>query len=179
MKAAPWVIACAAVITLAAVLSLRDGGSEAEDRALAAEAALLVLRPLADSLRVEAMKRDTVVQRTVDSVRVVVTRERVVQVTAVDTIRAHVDSIGAVALDSLIASEAREDVAQEALQAETYAWGSAWRETALAAQAGWDQERIRGDAWEAVARSQNRQKWYERVGFGLTVGCILVCPRPS
>ncbi len=174
MKAAPWVIACAAVITLAAVLSLRDGGSEAEDRALAAEAALLVLRPLADSLRVEAMKRDTVVQRTVDSVRVVVTRERVVQVEVVDTLRALLDSTETVYLDSLVASEAREDVAQDLLLAETLAWGTAWRETALAAQAGWDQERIRGDSWERAYKSQRTRTWVERGAVGAAVAGVLL-----
>ena len=168
----PWILLAALVLIWAASRSM---GSEAADRARAAEAAVAVLRPLADSLRIEAERRDTVLVAVTDTVRVTVTRERVVQIRVVDSVAAHVDSVGAIYLDSLVASEAAEDVAQGLLQAETLAWGTVWREMALTAQAGWDQERVRGDAWEAAARAQGRRTWVERGAVAVVaVGVLLL-----
>ena len=175
-SALPWILLGALVLIWAASRSM--GGravAEALDRAAAAEAAVATLRPLADSLRIEAERLDTVLVAVTDTVRVTVTRERVVQVAVVDSLRARLDSTETALLDSLVASEAREDIAQDLLLAETLAWGTAWRETALAAQAGWDQERIRGDAWRAAARSSQRSRWGERVAFVLTVACVAKC----
>lgn len=161
MKIAGWV--AAVLLVLAWLASERLGPSAgAAERARVAGARADSLAVVADSLRAVAEARDTVLVAVTDTVRVVVERERIVQVASVDTIRAHVDSVGAVALDSLLASEVREDVAQDRLQAETLAWGQSWKAVAEVTQAGWDQERIRGDAWEAVARSQRRRAWYER-----------------
>ena len=172
MKYVPWVLV--GLLLLWAVIRGQDT-DQAVDRALAAEAAVATLRPLADSLRLEAERRDTLILTITDSVRVVVTRERIVQVASVDTIRAHTDSVGSVALDSLLASEDREDVAQTLLQVETLAWGQSWKDIAEVNQAGWDQERIRGDAWEAAYRGQKRQGWLERGAFVVSVGCLLFC----
>lgn len=171
MKYVPWVLV--GLLLLWAVIRGQDT-DQAVDRALAAEAAVATLRPLADSLRLEAERRDTLILTITDSVRVVVTRERIVQVASVDTIRAHTDSVGSVALDSLLASEAREDVAQDRLQAETLAWGGSWKALAEVNQAGWTQERIRGDLWEAAARSQRRRAWYERGAALLAIGVLVL-----
>lgn len=172
MRALPWVIVAALVAW--AVIQGR-GFSEAVDRALAAEAAVATLRPLADSLRAEAERKDTVLVAVLDSVRVVVERERVVQVVVVDTIRQHVDSVGAAALDVLLASHAAEVAASEEATRQALLWGQDWKDVAEVNLAGWNAERARGDAWEAAARAQDRRAWYERgVVAAATVGVLLL-----
>ena len=172
MKAVlPWL---AVVGLLAYVAWGARGASEAVERAEQAEAVADSLGAVSDSLRAVAEVRDTVLVAVTDTVRVVVERERIVQIASVDTIRAHVDSVGSVALDSLLASEAREDVAQDRLQAETLAWGGSWKALAEVNQAGWTQERIRGDLWEAAARSQRRRAWYERGAALLAIGVLVL-----
>lgn len=172
MKAAPWIVS--GVLAVLLVLARCSGAPENVDLAERAEELLDSIRPVADSLRLEAERRDTVLQVVTDTVRVVVTRERVVQVRVVDSVAAHVDSVGLVYLDSLVASEAAEDVAQDLLLAEALARGEAWREAALAAQAGWDQERIRGDAWREAYESQRTRTWVERGAVGLAVTAVLI-----
>ena len=167
----PWVLL--AGVLAWAILSGRDAGRSAEI-AEAAEARADSLAVVSDSLRAVAEARDTVLVAVTDTVRVIVERERIVQIASVDTIRAHVDSVGSVALDSLLASEAREDVAQDRLQAETLAWGGSWKALAEVNQAGWTQERIRGDLWEAAARSQRRRAWYERGAALLAIGVLVL-----
>jgi len=167
----PWLIAAALLFW---ALIQGRGTSGLEDRAIAAEAAVATLRPLADSLRAEAVRRDTVLVAVTDTVRVTVTQERVVQVALVDTLRATLDSTELPLLDSLVASEEREDVAQDRLQAETLLWGQSWQRSAEANLAGWNAERARGDAWEAVARARKRQAWYERLAVAVVVTGVLV-----
>ncbi len=173
MKAVPWFLVAAGLVGWAVAREMK--GSAAVDRALAAEAAVATLRPLADSLRAEAERRDTLLVHVTDTIRVVVTRERVVQVAVVDTLRATLDSAQTALLDTLVASHATEVAALERLAQERLLWGQGWKDAAEAAQAGWDAERARADAWEAAARSGDRQKWKERVAFVLTAGCIAFC----
>ena len=171
-SAAPWVLlVCVAVGWW---LTQGDAGESARI-AKAAEARADSLGVVSDSLKALAVRQDTVIVTVLDSVRVVVTRERVVQVASVDTIRAHVDSVGAVALDSLLASEAREDVAQDRLQAETLAWGTSWQTAYTALEARYDATEAARAAWEGIAQSQRTRSWVERAGFVVAVVCVLKC----
>lgn len=170
--ALPWILLSATIVVWAAWCSAPNADAT---RAQEAEDSIAVLEPLVDSLLVEAEKRDTVLVTVTDTVRQVVTRERVVQVAVVDTLYATLDPAETVLLDSLLASEEREDVAQELLRAETLAWGTAWKEAAEALQLENEQLRLRGDAWERAYRSSQTSRWVERVGFVLTVACVAKC----
>ena len=170
----------AAALALWSGLQFRDR-SRLEDRALAAEAAVATLRPLADSLRVEAERRDTVLAVVTDTVQVVVTRERVVQVAVVDSLRVRLDSAETVLLDSLVASHAEEVAALERLAQERLLWGQGWRDAydGLAAELGATREAL--DAYRELSRPSLLDRIagaMPEVGVGVlvTIGVLLLAP---
>jgi hypothetical protein len=149
--------------------------SEAVDRALAAEAAVATLRPLADSLRREAERRDTVLVTVLDSIEVVVERVRVVQVEAVDSLRARLDSAEVVFLNELVAAHAVEVAALEESARQALLWGQGWRDAADAMTASRDAEIALGAAWEASYRAQARRGRLERgVLAAVVLGVLLL-----
>jgi len=171
VKAVPWGLLAAAVLIAAGMFS---GRNEAVDRAQMYEAAVATLRPLADSLRLEAERRDTVLVAVTDTVRVVVTRERIVQVEVVDTLRATLDSTQAVLLDSLLDSHAEEVAALERLAEQNLLWGQGWKDAYDALVPVSEAYRLRGDAWEAAARAQGRRAWYERGAVAVVTAGVLL-----
>lgn len=172
----------ALVLTLALVsgLQFRDR-SELQERALAAEAAIATLRPLADSLRTEALTKDTVLLAVTDTVRVVVTRERIVQVAVVDSLRVRLDSAETVLLDSLVASHAEEVAALELLAQERLLWGQGWKDAHDALLPVLEATEAARAAWEQAANPSLLDRLagaVPEVGIGVlvTVGVLLLAP---
>lgn len=172
MNRAGWIVA----LVLAGVLLVGQCGEPAEvARAEAAEDSIARLAPVVDSLRTEALRRDTVLVTVTDTLTLTIERVRVEATVIVDSLHARLDSVETVYLDELVEAHAEEVAALEVIITETRLWGQSWKDAAEALEAENFQLRIRGDAWEAAYESQRGQNKWLRIGTGaLTVGAYVL-----
>jgi hypothetical protein len=164
-------------LTLAALYAFDRARQPSGDDLARAEAARDSIATVADSLRAEAERADTVLLTLTDTVRVVVERVRERAAVAVDSLMARVDSTEALYVAEILQAHAEEVAALTALSDQRLAWGTAWRDAALEYAAGWEAERAVGAelrlalaASERARRRQSLEVWAYRIGGAVGVG---------
>lgn len=165
MKALPWIL----VIGLLAALYAVRGITMARGADMrAAWDSVAVLAPVVEAHRTEAVGADTVLVRVTDTLTVTIERTVALAAVSADSVRAHVDSTGAIYLDSLEAAHERHVAAVVAVSDARLAWGTTWRDYALALEAQNRQQDVALTLAYGMLRSQRRRN------LGLKAGVVVL-----
>lgn len=167
--ALPWVLVCGLLVALFVMRGLVSASTarleEARDSIAKLEPRLAESEAHAAELMVSAFKQDTVLIVLTDTVQVTIERAREDASAATDSLRATLDSLQAVQLDSIESAHEREVSAVLAVADQRLLWGQGWRDAAFAkdsalvvAQALADQYRAFSEVQAEQVRSVTRQR---------------------